>query len=100
MRHEKIIKRDDGSRVEIAINFWENSDKPVYDVSLQVCDAGKRKFRRIETDDYQYRALSMDDRKKYMLKIFLEYVSAEEIQQAKLELWYKLKPKSLPPIGY
>lgn len=94
MTHEKVIKREDGSRVIIRVDFWMNSTTgPVYNVDVRYCAPGKRTFRDIfSSDDHEYRRLSMGERSAFVYYKQLEYVSVTEIYQVKLELWEKLKP--------
>lgn len=96
MRYEKIIKRDDKSRVEIDVEFYQSTytgNPPSYKISIYICEPGKRKFHGIyRSDDWEYRKLSVPDREKWVLQQQLKYVTTEEILQAKLELWEKLKP--------
>lgn len=96
MKHEKIIKREDGSKVKISISFYSDSFRPEsdkYRVAVQTCAKRKRTWINVtNSDDYSYRCLSMDERSKFAKEKQLEYVSKEEILSAKLELWEKLKP--------
>lgn len=93
MKHEKIFKKEDGSKVSITVRVWLDGYRAaVYNIDVSVCDAGKRKFRGISRDDYEYRSLSMPDRERAMTREYLKYVTAEELHAAKLELWEKLKP--------
>lgn len=93
MTHEKIIKKENGDKVNIKVTFWMNHEQPKYDVFLTVCQKGKRLFKIVfSQDDYEYRVLSMGDRVGYKMKKYLEHVTEEQIYQAKIECWNKLKP--------
>lgn len=94
MIHEKIIKRSDGTRIQIEVKLNYQFGRDIeYWVRVFKCDAGKRTWRNvINTDLYEYRKLSMEERRIYEVKKQLEFVSVEEIKEAKLELWQKLKP--------
>lgn len=95
MKHEKLIKREDGSRVKIDVEFYANSimGEHRYLYRVLICGKGKKKFTNpANTDSYEYRSLSMPDRRKYEERQYLEYVTNEEILATKLELWNKLKP--------
>lgn len=94
MRHEKIIKRPDGRRIQISVTVYLDSLKgSCYDLFIMVCEPRKRKFECIvNTDDYKFRGLSMEDRKAYTLNEYLKYATLVEIQTAKEELWQLLKP--------
>ncbi len=78
MLHEKIFKRDDKSRVKITIRFSSDplfEDYGGYTTNVHTCVKGKRAWIR-----------------EYGIKQRLEHVTKEEILQAKLELWEKMKP--------
>ncbi len=93
MRHEKVIKREDGSRVKIDVDFREDHSDVTYGINVLTSSKGKRKFREtVNSDDWDRRSLDMDKRPAHDMKIYLKHVTAEEIQSAKLELWEKLKP--------
>ncbi len=95
MLHEKILKRDDGSRVKIlvdfcVVNFSDTGFKFFSDV--RTCAKGKRTFNVLNFDDYEYRALTIKERQEFYVQRQLEHVTKEELLQAKLELWEKMKP--------
>lgn len=71
MKHEKIIKRDNGDRVKISVSIYVESfgNDFKYNYGVDICPAGRRKFT------YGYGE-----------------ATPEEIHQAKLELWEKIKP--------
>lgn len=96
MVHENIIKRSDGSRINIRIDLyvsWGYQQEVRWDLTIQYCSPRKRKFKTVDvSNDYQYRRLNIEDRKAFEFAKYLEYVTAEEILEAKLELWNKLKP--------
>lgn len=97
MMHEKIIRRDDGSRVKITCDVRPRlfSGKGAsYTTSVTKCEKGKRKFVPYNYNyDYVYRALSMSERREYANEIDLTMASIEEIYSTKLEAWEKLKPE-------
>lgn len=96
MKHEKIIKRDNGDRIQLIINFDYNyfREKTSYRVSLMLIQKGKRKaVNPIDTDSHEYRSKSFPDgRNTYELEQIMKYVTPQEIYQAKIEVWEKLKP--------
>jgi len=94
MRTEKIIKREDGSRVRISatprIGFFDIT----YKIRVELCDAGKRTWRHTcYSDSYLFRRLNMEQREEAIYKSYLEHVTEDEIHQARLEAWKSLKPK-------
>ncbi len=70
MRHEKIIVREDGTKVRIVVNFHADyiGEGYAWSGTSQKCEKGKRKFtgNNIATTD--------------------------ELYKAQIELWEKLKP--------
>tara|TARA_R110000850_G_scaffold35526_1_gene94625 strand:+ start:153 stop:449 length:297 start_codon:yes stop_codon:yes gene_type:complete len=93
MNHEQIIKRDDGTRVSIAVRFWINATRPEYDIYVYICNKGKRTYRHcFDMDGWEYRSLSMEDRRAYTQNEYLKFVSQEEINTAKLAAWQLLNP--------
>jgi hypothetical protein len=96
MTHEKIIDRESTQyqiHVRVIIDSYRN-DGPKYRCNLFYRAKGKRSWLNIPYDihDYEYKKLSMDERQIYSDKNMLRFVTPEEIHQAKLELWEKLKP--------
>ena len=95
MYHEKLVVNENGDKVNIRVNFWLSYDKPSYSIDLFICKKGKRKFFYLSFDDYSYRALSMEDRAVYKYNKFKEYVTDEQILEAKNELWNLLSPSAV-----
>ena len=98
MRHEKIIKREDGTQYRILVNVSVSymSSKPVmYDIGVDYRLKGKRSWVQLPDTiyDFQFRSLSMDARRIHTEKNMLRFLSKEEIYEAKLEAWQKLKPE-------
>lgn len=93
MNHEKIIVKENGDKVKLRIDFFILSlSKPSYKITMYLCEKGKRKYNEVKFDSYEYRKLTMEERSGFEYQKFLEYLSEEEIHQAKLEVWEKLKP--------
>jgi len=95
MYHEKIVVNENGDKIKIRVNFWLFADRPTYSFDLFICKKGKRKFFNLSFDDYAYRALSLEDRQTYRMNKFKEYVTDDQIFEAKYELWQLLSPKKL-----
>jgi len=96
MNHEKIFIRDDGHRHKVCVSMWtSNYNEPVrWDFSVWECKPKKRTWINVvNTDNYDYRKLNMEERVEYEKQLSLCYVSKEEILAAKLELWNKIEPK-------
>ena len=74
MLHEKIIKRDDGTEIRIRVDFYVDFARSYWtEPTISVKDKGKTKF--------------------YTTPYYTEnLVTKQEILDAALELWHKLKP--------
>lgn len=93
MKHEKIIKREDGTSYLIDVSLYISSTESRWDISVFTRGKGKKKWLGVvDSNCYQYRSLSMSDREKYRLEQYLSHVTAEEILAAKTKLWEKLSP--------
>lgn len=95
MKHEKIIKRDDGSRVRITVELaveW-NRDESRWSFVVHSCDKGKRTWRTpVNHDDFSWRKLGTEERREEDQRRSLTLASREEVEQVMLELWQKIKP--------
>jgi len=93
MTHEKIIKKDNGDRIKIRINFHEYSGRANYDVSASFCPKGKRTFTDInKSDHFEYRRLSLMERRTWDMDVILTHITTDDIYRAKIECWGLLKP--------
>lgn len=93
-RVEKIA--EDGTKFEIRITLM---DKKFRLDDIGVKPKGKRKFDYVcgssMTNDYSYRILNMEDRRKYEMLKMLEVCSIDLINEAIKEAWMQLKPEKL-----
>lgn len=72
MRHEKIIKRSDGSRTKIEVDLYVDrfiSNGFKYNTAIFTCKPQKRTWELVSSD-----------------------ATPAEVLQAKIELWEKLSP--------
>lgn len=95
MKHETVLKRDDGSKAVIytAIRAISHSDDVVFNQEVWTAEKGKRKLKpSFSTDDYTWRRLSREEKAIFEMNSMLEHVTKIELHQAKLELWEKIKP--------
>ncbi len=91
--HEKTVTNPAGDKIKIDITFWISGNTPQYSISLYKCPKGKRKFTRVDFDNWEFRALDMIERQKYFHTKYLELVTQEQLDEAKKELWLKLVPE-------
>lgn len=97
MKHEKIFKRDDGTqyRVDVRIHLdTYRNETANYFVDVYFRKKNKRNWDSIHShkDDYEYRNLSMEQRREYDKNNILKFLSEDEVHESKLELWELLKP--------
>lgn len=96
MEYEMIIKRDDGSKVKIAVSLYLPSFRdPEYRVGVFLCAKNKRTWIHQDcSTHYAYRELKFGskEREEYEHKFHLTFVTEYEIHKAKTALWEMLKP--------
>lgn len=95
MRHEKIIKRKDGTRVSIditgSVDFMRNDAS--WRFTIATCAKGKRTWVPVvDTQDYNFRRLSSGEKVQFKINESLKVVSRDEIETAMLECWEKMRP--------
>jgi hypothetical protein len=97
LKYEKILKRDDKSRIKIEINFFYLASYDFrYEVAVYRCEKGKRKWINCcNTDSYIYLRLNMSERKEHEEQANLMHVTKKEIYQAKIQAWERIKPEEL-----
>lgn len=96
MKHEKILRRDDGSRVKIEVLLNTDSYRSGFGYTSRVfsCEKGKRTWVGTYNHDcHMYRKLSMDERIRFQYDSQFNLVLETELQEVRLELWDKIKPK-------
>lgn len=97
IKHEKIIKRPDGTQYKIDIYLMVDSFRGIVAYNEIVSYREKNKLKWADVPDtmayYELRSLSLEDRALHASQNYLRFVTAEEILSAKLELWNKLKPE-------
>ncbi|MCK5019630.1 MAG: hypothetical protein KAS32_21405 [Candidatus Peribacteraceae bacterium] len=95
MKHKKIIKRGNGKQFQINVRVYEFMECFHYGINVVTREKGKRKWNDIprQIPEWNWRRLSMEDRRRSDDKNTLRFVSLEEIHAAKIEAWESLKPK-------
>jgi len=96
VKHEKIIRREDGSRVKITVELvceWFRSE-PLWTFICHRCGPNKRTWTTpVNHDDYSWRGLSSEDRDKEDRRRSLLLASEDEVLQVMRELLAKIEPK-------
>ncbi len=94
MTHEKIFKREDGSKVTVKVIYqtdWTTNSR--WQIEVKTFGAGKiKEVNAVDTNAIGYLKTNNRNREAYILKKQLEYVTPAEILEVKLELWEKMKP--------
>lgn len=95
MRHEKIVKRPDGSRVKIEVRLitdW-TFDAQSWSFECYSCPPRKRSWTSaVNTDDYSWRKLDQAGRDAESRRRNLTLATEEEVAEAMRELIQKLTP--------
>lgn len=78
MRHEKVLKMDNGTEIKVSVTIWTDSLRREFGYNHHVTTKakGERRFNDISIETYQ------------ALEVGLNNL----IESAKNELWQKLKP--------
>jgi hypothetical protein len=94
MRHEKIVKREDGVELKITASLFVDFSGIKYCIeNVTIRHKGKRKWdNAISKDDYSYRRIPFAERPDYELNQYLKFVTMQELNDAKNELWQLIKP--------
>lgn len=86
MQLEKIFKREDGSKVKLVVAFFTTnySSEPVkYRVNVYKCAPNKRIYYAVtDTNDYEWRKLSMVERSIANMKQSFQFVTKQELLDA------------------
>lgn len=96
MNHEKNFVTEKG-RVTISVFVWLSHSKAEWRInSVMLTPPKKRKAHSVSShDSYEYRRLNEPERRAFELRIFLDYVTKEQINETFTEAWEKLKPVML-----
>ena len=91
MRNEKILKRDDGSKIKIECTLYNYNS--TYEFEVYSCEPKKRVWHNVHSnDDLIWRRLDIKAKDVYRQNKQLEFVTKEELLSCALETWGKLKP--------
>ena len=94
MNVESVLRRADGSRVLIQVNFQMRGNRAMYYVSVSLCQKGKRTWRNChDSGQFLYGSMNMEERLTDVRACQLKFVSADEIHAVKNKLWQLLKPE-------
>ena len=96
MKHSKILKRDDGSRVKIEVELKREYHCQNFSWSYEVykCANGKRTWVS-PRPAYSYSRKTQEEIVSEAYEESLRRASPSEIYEVMTELWSKLKPESI-----
>lgn len=89
MKHEKIIRRDDGSRVKIEVQLIceHTRTAPQWSFKCYRCEPGKRTWTTsVNHDDYSWRRLSHEEQQAEDRRRSLLLASEGEVAETMREL--------------
>lgn len=97
MRIEALSYRtEDKKDIIICVDFYEDYRKPEWRIAdIKYKTSRQRNYKHLsETfrDDWNYRKLEMNDRKKYALEKFEEFVGRDKLEEAIMAAWESFKP--------
>lgn len=87
MRHERILKREDGKKVRITASLRIYHSDTTWLIDVETCEPRKRTWVDVVNhDSNEYRRMNMKDREAYEAALQLLHVTAQEIHDTKVEL--------------
>jgi hypothetical protein len=90
---EKIYKKEDGSKVKLIVKFrLSHSNTSSYSIEVYYCAPTKRKYNQITRDDWEYKNLSMEDRRNAIMEKCMKYITEDQLYSACHLAWDKMKP--------
>lgn len=93
MRHEKIFQRTEGKQVKISVNIFVGSGKTQYKTNVEWAEKGKRTWTDVTNDNERsFRQLTPEAQEEKKTADKLTLVSEQELLEAKIEAWEKIKP--------
>jgi hypothetical protein len=96
---ETVIKRPHGLKVKIVVRLslaHYNGGSVIWEPDVFICKAGKRYWHPVaDTNSPEYKSLPLIgfDRKQWVRLKQLQYVTEQELLDAMLKFWEKIKPK-------
>lgn len=90
------FRKQDGTRFRVQLYLYLNYKDIQYRVyDIIYCEQRKRKWKSYRTsfsDRYEYRQLNQDDRMKYEIEKYIEFVGNDKLKEAIISAWEALKP--------
>lgn len=90
------FKKEDKTEVAIYVYFYESvSDREWHIDDIRYREFKRRSWKSLKksfSDSYDYRRLSMGDRRKYEMQKYIEFVGEDKLKEAIMNAWEQLKP--------
>ena len=90
------FRKEDETRIRIQLYiFFEYNDIRYRISSIRYCEPRKRTWKSLEAsfrDKWEHRQLSLNDRRKYEIEKYVEFVGKDMLKEAIMSVWELLKP--------
>lgn len=96
LKHERIFKQTDGSRMKIVISFFgiTTQDTSRYNVRVYLCEPGKRTWSDVAGSEHPgFGRMSVTEQRRVNLQKCLEFAGEDKIMEVANELWQQMKPQ-------
>lgn len=90
------FRKEDGTRVIVRMWIAEHYGKIEFRIrDVRYCEPRKRTWKSVESifsNTYEYTMLSHDERRKYEIEKYIEFVGKEQLEKAIMQAWKSAKP--------
>ena len=96
MKHEKIFKRDDGSRAKVVATVlvdWYGD--PKWSFVVHTCEPLKRTWTCKVGDSWRRRGMTHEERTAEDVRLYLQDVTPTEVEETYRELWELIGPPAV-----
>lgn len=92
---EKIVKREDGTRYKITVDYSEYGH---WNIWVSKCEPRKKIFHKIvDSNSFDYRKLNFDEKSKYVMSEYLKHITEDEIKSVIYDACEELKKLKIKP---
>lgn len=88
---------EDGSQLKICVRIFIDDTNLQYCTDVELKEKGKKAWKKMSNfeDNWSYRALSMDDRRKFVETKNREYLGSDLYKEVLQKAWESVKPQEL-----